>query len=322
MAIRTSRPVGFQQVEVPDPGGKSLTAAVWYPTDGRPWPGLLGLNVQNVARDSRVVGRDLPLVVISHGSGGGPSSHMDTALALAQAGFVVIAPMHTGDNYADQSSVGGPKWLIDRARHIPATVDFMLKTWPSHDQIGPGRIGIFGFSSGGFTGLTSIGGRPDLKRIAAHCMRSPELACRLWKPGSAPLPGPESFAHDPRIKAAVIAAPGFGFTLAPNGLSEVTAPVQLWSGEADVNVPYATNTALVREALRANVEYHSVPGAGHVAFLTPCSWIGPAVLCRDAKGFDRRAFHRQLNAEVVRFFQAKLGGASRPDRMGSVRPAG
>lgn len=310
--IGASRPVGFEQVLVPDPGASPLRAAIWYPTHAHPWPSFLGLDVQNVAKDARVVGHDLPLVVISHGSNGDASSHLDAALALARAGFVVVAPVHTGDNSADPSSAGGPTWLIDRARHIPVTVDFMLKRWSGHDQIDPGRIAIFGFSSGGFTGLTAIGGRPDLKLIATHCTRFPELACRLWKPGSALPPGPRSFAHDPRIKAAVIAAPGFGFTFAPDGLSEITAPVQLRSGEADINVPYATNTALARKALGAKVEYHSVPGAGHFAFLTPCGWIGPAVLCRDAKGFDRKAFHRRLNADVVSFFQAKLGRASPP----------
>jgi predicted dienelactone hydrolase len=30
------------------------------------------------------------------------------------------------------------------------------------------------------------------------------------------------------------------------------------------------------------------------------------VICRDADGFDRQAFHGRFNAEVVRFFQSAL----------------
>ena len=35
--------------------------------------------------------RSLPLVVMSHGTGGSFLGHFDTAMALADAGFVVVA---------------------------------------------------------------------------------------------------------------------------------------------------------------------------------------------------------------------------------------
>ena len=43
-----------------------------------------------------VGGAGLPLVVMSHGNGGVFDGHLDTASALAEAGFVVAAPTHTG----------------------------------------------------------------------------------------------------------------------------------------------------------------------------------------------------------------------------------
>jgi predicted dienelactone hydrolase len=310
-ALKPARSIGFQMVSVPDPGHPPLSAGIWYPTDAHPHFMLLGLIVQQVAADAPITGHNLPLVVISHGNAGGPGSHADLALALAEAGFVVVAPMHTGDNYADQGEVGTPAWLVDRARHIPASVDYMLKAWPGRDRIDPGRIGLFGYSAGGFTALTAIGGEPDLTKIAPHCARTPELVCQLWKPGAAPMPPAEAFAHDPRIKAAVIAAPGLGFTFVPDGLAKVTAPVQLWAGGADVNVPYATNTGPVRAALGDRVEFHAVPGAGHFAFLAPCGPLAPPYLCRDAKGFDRKAVHKTMDAEIVRFFEARLPAPAR-----------
>jgi predicted dienelactone hydrolase len=312
-AMYTTRPVGFQLVRVPDPGGAPIVIALWYPTDARPWPTTpLGLNLMSVARDAPVAGRALPLVVISHGNGGGPASHADLALALAQQGFVVAAPMHTGDNYADQREAGSAKWLVDRSRHVRATLDFVLQQWPSHDAVDAQRVGLFGFSAGGFTTLATIGGQPDLRLIASHCAAAPEFACRLLAGGHSPLldpaqvPPASAFVRDARVRAAVVAAPGLGFTFVPDGLAGVSVPVQVWSGDADGNVPTATNAAPVGAALGAHAEMHRVPGAAHFSFLVPCGLFGPPMLCRDDGGFDRKRFHADMDAAVVAFLQKQL----------------
>jgi predicted dienelactone hydrolase len=248
----------------------------------------------------------LPLIVISHGDYGLLSSHSDTALALASSGFVVAAVTHTGDNARDQSYVGTPRWLIDRPRHIHRVLDYMLNDWPAHRQIDPARVGMFGFSAGGFTALVSIGGVPDLARIGAHCTAHPEFACSLWKRLPTASVPDSAWIHDARIKAAVIAAPGYGFAFEPDGLSHVTATVQLWNGTQDSNVPYATNEAVVRKLLPTPPDYHAVAGAGHFSFLAPCpSWL-PLPICKETNGFDRVAFHRDFNRAVVAFFQAQL----------------
>jgi len=267
---------------------------------------LIGLSMQKVASNGAVAGHDLPLIVISHGDGGMMSSHSDTALALASAGFVVAAVTHTGDNAQDQSYVGTPRWLVDRPRHIHLVLDYMLDGWFAHRQVDPARVGMFGFSAGGFTALVSIGGVPDLAQIGTHCKAHPEFACTLWKQMPTELIPDSKWIHDARIKAAVIAAPGFGFAFEPDGLSNVKASVQLWNGTDDKIVPYATNEAVIRKLLPTPVDYHAVPGAGHFSFLAPCpSWL-PLPFCKDANGFDRVAFHRDFNRAVVAFFQAKL----------------
>src|SRR5262245_45739381 len=94
--------VGFQQLSVPDPQGKTLSAAVWFPSVGEPVSVSVGPFQQMVIPDGVVSGTSLPLVLISHGTAGSEGSHYDTALALAANGFVVVALTHTGDNYKDQ----------------------------------------------------------------------------------------------------------------------------------------------------------------------------------------------------------------------------
>lgn len=306
-ALRPSQPVGFQQVVAPDEGHKPITVDVWYPTDAKPGFVLAGLAGQHVASDGPVKGTALPLVVMSHGTGGNSTSHLDTALALAEAGFVVAAPMHTGDNFRDDSTVGTSDWLVDRSRHISRVTDFMIGRWKDHGHLEQRRVGVFGFSAGATTALIAIGGAPNLDLVAKQCADHPEFVCKLQKPGS-PLHNPPApgWTRDRRITAAVIAAPGLGFTFAPKGLLTVTAPVQLWAGADDQTVPLATNADLVRRLLPNPPSFHSVAGASHYSFLMPCGLIGPPAICKDKDGFDRAAFHRDFNQAVVSFFRKNL----------------
>ena len=316
-ALRPASPVGVQQAVVVDAGHPPIAVDIWYPTDSKPGFVLLPSAAQWVAARGRVAGAGLPLVILSHGTGGGAMSHVDTALALAEAGFVVVAPTHTGDNYRDDSAVGTSRWLVDRSRHISRVADFMLNTWEGRDHLDSRRVGLFGFSAGATTGLISIGGIPDLDRVEPQCASHPEFVCRLRPVGVAVRdPGPASWTHDARISAAVIVAPGLGFTFEPEGLAAVRAPVQLWSGAEDQSVPYATNAGIVRGLLPSPPEYHSVPGASHFSFLRPCR-IGPPQLCKDGPDFDRVAFHKTFNRSVVAFFETHLVPSSEATSAGA-----
>ncbi len=312
-ALRTERPVGFQVVRATVADGKPFAVGVWYPTESRPWPtALLGLVLMNVARDAPIDGDSLPLVVISHGNGGGPQSHADLAMHLASAGYVVAAPMHAGDNFADQSAIASAELFSGRTRQLRVTVDQMLHTWQGRDRIDAERIGAFGLSAGGLTVLAAAGAQPDLRRVASHCAQSPEFVCEVLQQAGSPLlradasTAGEGFVADPRIRAAVVVAPGLGFTLDSAGMAGVRVPIQLWSGDEDDRVPYATNAGPVREALGTRVEFHAVPGAGHVSFLTPCGLLAPAALCAEKGKFDRKAFHASMNASVAEFFGRTL----------------
>ena len=311
-ALRGERPVGFQVSRAMDSSGTPFAVGVWYPTEARTWPTtLIGITLMDVARDAPIAGRDLPMVVISHGNGGGLQSHADLALALASAGFVVAAPIHAGDNFADQSAAGSATLFSGRTRQFRVTVDHMLTQWQGRDRIDAERVGAFGLSAGGFTVLVAAGAQPDMRLIATHCAQAPEFVCDVLRHFKSPLLNAGSSSSEPmqattRLKAAVLAAPGLGFTITPAGLAGVRIPVQLWSGEKDVLVPYATNAKLIRDALGSSVEFHSVSGAGHVAFLAPCGLLRPAAICSDPDGFDRRSFHATMNDQVVKFFQQHL----------------
>lgn len=311
-ARRSEHPVGFQVARVDSADGP-VAVALWYPTDATPWPTtFIGGSLLSVARDAAVSGDGHPVVVISHGNGGSALSHADLAMDLASAGYVVAAPTHAGDNYADPSRQGSPALFSQRATQLRATLDHVLGDWPGARHVDASRVGAFGMSAGGFTVLTLAGGVPAMDTIATHCARSPEFVCEALAHAKSPLlanaDGAGDFAADPRVRAAAVAAPGLGFTFADGGLAGVRIPVQVWSGERDDTVPFATNTRIVLDALGDRAEAHSVPGATHLSFLAPCGPIGPPAFCRDADGFDREAVHAAMNAEIRRFFDAALAG--------------
>lgn len=284
-------------------GWRLQEGAVWYPCASP--PATVRLNrleapgVENCAID----GENLPLIVISHGARGWYGGHHDTAEALADAGFVVAAVTHIDE---------GREWQTGRPDTIRRLIDHMLGEWSGRAHLDPDRIGFFGFSRGGYTGLVVIGGVPDFGRFIDHCRTVDD------DPLCAPLPGsqtggnrppPRTYTHDPRVKAAVIAAP-LGLVFSQEGLKDVTASVQLWRAEHDHLVLYPYHAEAVSAALPAPPDYRMVAGAGHYSFLAPCTEPQARViptLCREADGFDRGAFHETFNAEMTAFFRSALG---------------
>lgn len=297
--------VGFEALSVPVSGDRPLQVGVWYPSDAAEAPARLGLDTQTVATDGPVTGRGHGLIVISHGTGGWYGSHDDTARALARAGFVVAAVSHTGDTFDDHSRATR---MAERAPQLSRVIDHLVQDWRGHAAIDSSRIGVFGFSSGGFTALVAVGGEPDLRMVTAHCRAHPDyFDCNLdWQADGA-APGKGAWVRDPRIRAAVVAAPALGFTFAPKGLWGVTVPIQLWRAELDSVLPHPLYAEAVRSLLPQAPDYHVAPGADHYDFLAPC---GPGLaraapqVCKP--GIDRTAFHAGFNADVVAFFLRTL----------------
>jgi predicted dienelactone hydrolase len=274
----------------------------------------MGPTTMSVAINGPVLGKDLPLVLISHGTGGSFLGHFDTAIALADAGFVVAAVTHTGDNFADQSrSVD----IMDGPRQISRVITHMLASWDGRAAINPERVGMFGFSAGGFTALASIGAVPDFSTVRPMCREYPgDFGCQLLKKSgnavTVPAAATIASAADSRIKAAVVAAPALGFTFEPDGLKNVKVPVQLWRAEEDAILPHPRYAEAVRLALPQAPEYHVVSNAGHFDFLAPCSSALASIvpsICASAPGFDRVTFHTHFNAAVVGFFSKTLKGS-------------
>jgi predicted dienelactone hydrolase len=300
--------VGFETASAPVPGDKPLALAIWYPTDAPERTVPLALYTQSVAPGGAPAGHGHPLVVISHGTGGANTDHYDTARALAAAGFIVAAPTHTGDTRGDRSR---SMRITERPAELSRVIDYMTRDWRGHETVDGGKVGAFGFSSGGFTVLGAVGGEVDAARMARHCTEHPHFFdCGLQRnlgngaPAAAPTFAP--MTHDPRIKAAVAAAPALAFAFAPPSLARASVPVQLWRAEWDTVLPQPYYAEAVH-GMMPKAEYHVAPAAEHFDFMAPCTdaltKAAPSI-CID--NIDRAAFHKTFNAEVVRFFRKTL----------------
>ncbi len=289
--------VGFQRQTT----AEGIEVGIWYPASGEPIHQRIGLNAQDVVPGAAVPEGRHALIVMSHGTGGDFACHVDTAAALARAGFIFVALTHPGDNWRDNSRA---TLVQERPRALSATIT----DWAGHAAIDPERIGAFGFSSGGYTVLVAVGGRPDLTRFNSHCAQHPGFFdCRLLKTQPVGSVGPWPDLKDRRIKAIVVAAPAMGFTFDRAALASVRMPVQLWRADDDHILPSPDYADAVRAALPKKPEFHGVPGAGQFDFLAPCADLDAMPqICRSAPGFARAAFHVRFDEEVVRFFAVEL----------------
>jgi len=299
-----ARTAGIQLLDS-DP---SLAGAIWYPCAAEPQRVPLGrLTVQFLdsirgVKDCPVTGAKLPLVIVSHGRGGWFGLHHDVEEALADAGFVVAAINHPGDNGNDSLKRDTLSLWESRPKDVVRLLDFMLNDWKDKAAIDPARIGFFGFSFGGYTGLVLAGAKPDFGRFAHYCTDKTGV-CEQLHNGETPPNTP----HDARIRAAVITdSPSEVFT--QDNLAAIKIPAQFWRSALGGGGVGPSGTERLASSLPGKPDIHVIP-AGHYGFLPPCSPQLAANLprfCTDPPGFDRAAFHREFDASIVRFFREHL----------------
>ncbi len=293
---------GVATFEVPGGAdGPAIKAMMWTPCAAAPGDIKLGdLLVLPGVRDCPIAGEALPLIVISHGFGGSAVGHHDTAEVLADAGFAVVALNHPFDSDVNTSHSNAAAALTARPQDVKRLIDYMLGPSPVAVKLDHRRIGFFGFSRGGYTGLMLAGAVPDYPFWPPFWLLF--HASALWGPT------PVEQASDPRIKAFVIADPVAVFPTAEN-LRYVTAPIQLWASHEGGQGVTPDKVATVARNLPVKPEYQAVPNSTHLSFLMPCPpALAKAVpdICTDPAGFDREAFHKDFNAQVLAFLRKAL----------------
>lgn len=268
----------------------------------------------------------LPLIVLSHGTGGSAKQLAWLGAALARAGFVAVAVDHPGNNATEPYTAEGFILWWERATDLTEIIDGILADGDIGPHIDTSRIGAAGFSIGGYTVLELAGARTDVSVLYDLCHAHPnETACRVpeMKDFSSPeqmlqtvrKSSGESLARstdsfrDARIKAVFAIAPALSETQTPDSLHQIRIPVEVVVGAADPIAPAANNADYLRANIH-NARETVLPGqVAHYTFLDTCTAAGKSqlpVYCTDAGGVDRDAVHAQIAEMAVTFFTRGL----------------
>lgn len=321
--------VGFASIKIHDPvNGGTMPGYVFYPSAPSTAVTWVGPYELHAKRGATAIPGAKPLVVISHGHGGSDLGHHDLAVYLARHGFVVATLQHPKDNYKDTSGTGTAAVFIGRPVQVKATIGMLLDDPHWRTLIDPHKIGVAGFSIGGYTALMLVGAVPRFDRLIGFCKAHPDnrnvctpfrkfasqLKKKGWGSAEQYLTDIQNQLHrwgstdDPRVKSAFAMSP-WTMIFDKAGLASINRPVYLYDGANDHFQPVRYNTLHAAPLIKTLVGIKLIHGAGHFVFLAPCSAKmakSAPTICADPPHVNRAAAHRQINADALAFFRGTL----------------
>lgn len=328
LVAHASTGVAFSKISIHDPvNGGTMPGYVFYPSAQARGETRVGPYELHASADVAPIVGAKPLVVISHGHGGSDLGHHDLAVYLAGHGFIVATLQHPKDNFRDASGDGHPEVMVGRPIQVSAVITYLLRDPQWKALIDPQRIGVAGFSNGGYTSLLLVGAVPRFARFEDYCKAhsdDPNIcgparalkaeAARHGKTIEQMLAAMQGELHrwgntdDPRIKAAFAMAP-LSLVFDKAGVASINRPVFLYYGQDDEVLAPQYNVLHIAPLIHTLAGIKMIPKAGHYVFLSPCSAElakDAPMLCNDPAGVDRVAAHKQIDANALAFFRKTL----------------
>jgi predicted dienelactone hydrolase len=320
--------VGLTQV-TPAKGDGPVT--VFYPTSAADQPLQRGPFMLNMALNSEARRGNGRLVVMSHGSGGGPWVHSNLARVLVDAGFVVAMPQHHGDNSQDHSSPGPESWKL-RPAEVSRAIDAVAKDPRFAPLLSLDKVGMYGMSAGGHTALSLAGGRWSEAQFTRHCeahIAEDFPACvglitslrgnfldglkKTVAVGAIRSRFTDETWHvhsDPRIRAVVAGVP-YSADFDAASLATPPVPLGLVTARLDKWLTPRFHSDRIVAACKSCEVVADMPTAGHGALLAPPPPIDrlgeiAADLLGDPPGFDRNGILPGVDRKIAAFFTRHL----------------
>jgi len=325
----TARETKTDSAALRNHGNAAVRMLVWYPAPATAAETLVANPVfvsGRVAADAPWAdAAKHPVVLLSHGFGGIGLQMTWLGSALARAGYVAIAVDHPGTNGIDGITPEGAYAPWERTGDLVAALDAALADKTLAPHLDAARVGMAGFSMGGFTGALLAGARTDFAAFDAFCA-SPardaicnkqqefpldyrEAAKTLATPALAAVAAREhADLSDARIRAVFLIDPALGPALDAKSLARVRVPVAVVYGTIDPVAPPASNGQAIARAI-PGAQAIALPGVGHYDFLSECGEAGAkaaAAYCTDGPGASRAQTHATTVAAALKFFGETL----------------
>lgn len=230
--------------------------------------------------------RAMPLVVISHGLGGGRTAFKYFAEHLASHGYVVAVPEHPGSSGKQfeallnnqETDVSRPTEFIDRPLDISFLLDELLQRNQTDpllkSRINSEQVGVLGHSYGGYTAIALAGGTltfGPLRQDCAPTLLSQSLNLSLLLQCQAlTLPQKAYSLADPRVKGVIAINSIGGSIFGADGYKTVKTPLMMVSGTADtIATPLFEQLRPFSWISAANKQLILIDGATHFSVLDP-----------------------------------------------------
>lgn len=314
-----------------EPIGQDHPVTVFYPTATADQMLSVGPFTLPLARDATPARGNGRLIVISHGSGGGPWVHANLARTLVDAGFVVAVPQHRGDSYGDDGSPGPDSWKL-RPTEVSHAIDAVGRDARFAPLVSLDRVGIYGMSAGGHTALSMAGGAWSPGNFLRHCeahIAEDFNACvgLATRQSGGVLDGMKrqialgvlrmkfdddslQVHNDARVAAVVASVPAAAdFDMA--SLAAPRVPLGLVTAGRDAWLTPRFHSDRVLAACKPCEHIADLPTAGHGALLSP---LPPGLtglvgdLLNDPPGFDRSVLP-EVDRRITAFFVKHVGVA-------------
>jgi predicted dienelactone hydrolase len=226
-----------------------------------------------------------------------------------------VLPNHPGSTSGNASALEAVR-IWERPQDISAVLDAITAHPEDYPYMDLDRIGVLGFSAGGYTALALAGARVDPGRLAAFCDNGGRgmSDCGFFARFGVDLhaldldPAAQDL-RDPRIRFAVVVDPGIVETLTSDSLARIDIPTLVLNLGDEKRIPAPVHARALADTV-PGADYRIIPDATHFSFLAECKPRGPEILaaegepdplCDDAGGRSRADIHAELLA-VIRTF--------------------
>ena len=322
LSLTAAQAAGFREVSA-----KGIRAGIWYPSDTPATSQRLGPFEVNMAKDAPIRSGQHEVVLFSHGNGGRYRNHHLTAQALADAGFVVVAPQHEADYL-----VGGEKTaqaLDHRYVELVRALTAIRENPTFRGHLAPAPVHGVGYSLGGATIMLASGAGFSSKRTERHCLENQRADAEFCDDPGVFYRLVQSFQHDLDLRAtpdpfrnpplvtgkAVVVAPVFQGVELEKQLSMTNLTVIAINGDTIAKPEFHAKPLFEAAKQKVPARFYVMQGH-HFAFIAPFpKWLTEKEdipVAKDPKGFDRPAFLKAVNVKIIEALGNSLGNQNRP----------